>query len=110
MKGKKPNGKMYIDGQHVADCFVYCKREDANTMSVGIRGTPRPMSIKEKYNHAILVLQAIAQRSGGCKNGGFDEWTESEAFRDCRYAAARALKYLGEPRTMPNRRGNAYND
>lgn len=59
--------------------------------------------IEKKYKHAILVLQAIAQRSGGYKGGGWDEWSEAAAFGDCTRAAHRALEYLGEPTTMPNK-------
>ena len=62
-----------------------------------------PEEVK-KYRHAVLVLQAIAQRSGGYKNGGYDEWSEASAFRDCNYAAVRCLEYIGEPTTMPNRK------
>lgn len=60
--------------------------------------------IEKKYKHAILVLQAIAQRSGGYRDGGVDEWSQSDAFLDCSKAAERALEYLGEPTTMPNKK------
>ena len=59
--------------------------------------------IEKKYRHAILVLQAISQRSGGCKDGRWDEWTEAAAFGDCTRAAERALEYLGEKTIMPNK-------
>lgn len=61
------------------------------------------MSIEEKYKHAILVLQAISQRTGCYKDGGYDEWSLSNAFTDCRKAAFNALLYLGEPTKMPNK-------
>lgn len=109
---KKPNGTMYIGGQHAADCFVYITRKDAYTMNICVRSTPLPMtkeemcirmeSIEKKYSHAILVLQAISQRSGA-NDQWWDEWSEAEAFRDCREAARKALKYLGEPTSMPNK-------
>ena len=53
------------------------------------------MTLNEKYHHAIIVLQAISQRSGG-NEFGYNEWTESEAFRDCKEAARRCLLKLGE--------------
>ena len=53
------------------------------------------MTLEEKYHHAIIVLQAISQRSGRNK-WGYNEWTESEAFRDCKEAARRCLLKLGE--------------
>lgn len=64
--------------------------------------------IEKKYRHAILVLQAIAQRTGEAKIPGSndkycDEWTVAEAFDDCVEAATRALKYLGEQTIMPNK-------
>ena len=59
--------------------------------------------IEKKYNHAILALQAISQRSGAKKDGCWDEWTEASAFGDCREAAEKALKYLGEQTIMPNK-------
>ena len=61
------------------------------------------MTLEEKYRHAVLVLQAISQRSGGYKSGGWDEWSEADAFTDCQCAAGRALKYLGEDTIMPNK-------
>ena len=57
------------------------------------------MTLNEKYHHAILVLQAISQRSGSNKFG-CNEWTESEAFRDCKETARRCLLKLGEPIKM----------
>lgn len=53
-------------------------------------------SLEKKYKHAILVLQAIAQRDGSSKEFGFNEWTKAEAFCDCREAARRCLLKLGE--------------
>ena len=50
-----------------------------------------------RYNHAIKTLQAIAQRSGRDKSGCWNEWTEARAFRDCKTAAFKCLKYLDEP-------------
>ena len=58
------------------------------------------MTIEEKYKHAILVLQAISQRSGRDKKFGFNEWTEANAFHDCREAATRCLLKLGEATTL----------
>ena len=60
----------------------------------------------KKYRKAILVLQAIAQRTG-CYSGsfgGYDEWSQAEAFIDCRIAARRCLKKLGENLIMPNKK------
>ena len=54
------------------------------------------MTIEEKYHHAIIVLQAIAQRIG------YDEWSQAEAFCDCREAAIRCLLKLGEPTKLYN--------
>lgn len=54
------------------------------------------MTLEEKYHHAIIVLQAISQRSGRDKIWGYNEYTEAEAFRDCREAARRCLLKLGE--------------
>ena len=68
-----------------------------------MKGVESLGDIEKKYRHAILTLQAIAQRSGGGKDGTWDEWTEAAAFGDCRRAAYRALEYLGEPTTMPNK-------
>lgn len=59
--------------------------------------------IEKKYRHAVLVLQAISQRSGCYKDGSCDEWSEADAFDDCQKAAERALEYLGEPTEMPNK-------
>ncbi len=59
--------------------------------------------IEKKYRHAILVLQAISQRSGCYKDGSCDEWSEAAAFGDCGRAAEKALKYLGEQTVMPNK-------
>ena len=62
---------------------------------------------EQKYNKAILVLQAIAQHRGSNGRGSneyFDEWTQARAFKSCREAALRCLKYLGEPVTMTNKR------
>ena len=53
-------------------------------------------SLEKKYRHAILVLQAIAQRDGSSKAYGFNEWTQAAAFCDCREAARRCLLKLGE--------------
>lgn len=53
-------------------------------------------SLEKKYRYAILVLQAIAQRDGSSKTFGFNEWTEAEAFHDCREAARKCLLKLGE--------------
>lgn len=58
------------------------------------------MTLEEKYKHAILVLQAIAQRTGKDKRFGFNEWTQAEAFCDCREAARRCLLKLGEKTTL----------
>lgn len=57
-------------------------------------------TVEEKYQHALLVLRAIANRTGENKFG-FDEWTQAEAFYDCRKAAAKCLKYLDEPTQSP---------
>ena len=54
------------------------------------------MTLEEKYHHAIIVLQAISQHSGA-NDYSFNEWTQSEAFLDCREAARRCLLKLGEP-------------
>lgn len=54
------------------------------------------MTLEEKYRHAILVLQSIAQRSGRDKKFGLNEWTEANAFHDCKEAATRCLLKLGE--------------
>jgi len=63
------------------------------------------LTLEDKYKHAVLTLQAISQRTGaGDKHGWFDEWTQAGAFVDCRKAAHRCLKYIGEPTEMPNRR------
>jgi hypothetical protein len=59
------------------------------------------MTLDKKYKHAVLVLQAISQRSGRNKFG-YNEWTESEAFRDCKEAARRCLLKLGEPTVLQN--------
>ena len=61
------------------------------------------MTLEQKYHHAIIVLQAISQRTASSKNFGFNEWTEAEAFRDCREAARRCLLKLGEPTKLNNR-------
>ena len=61
-------------------------------------------TIEEKYKHAIIALQTIAQRDGSYENGVYNEWTEAEAFRDCKMAAIKALKYLGEDIVMSNRK------
>lgn len=53
-----------------------------------------------RYNHAIKVLQAIAQRNGRDRYGCLDEWAEARAFRDCQRAAYKCLRYLGEPTKM----------
>ena len=47
------------------------------------------MTIEEKYNHALLVLHAIAQR-----RTKWNEWDEAQAFCDCREAARRCLLKL----------------
>lgn len=62
--------------------------------------------IEKKYRHAVLVLQAISQRDGCYKNGSCDERSEAYAYQDCQEAAHRALEYLGEPTTMPNKAKN----
>ncbi len=59
-------------------------------------------SIEEKYRLAIIALQAISQRSGESKKFGFNEWTEACAFSDCREAARRCLKKLGEDLYLSN--------
>ena len=59
------------------------------------------MNTEEKYKFAVKVLQAIAQRSGANKYG-FNEWTESEAFRDCKRAAQKCLLRLNESLTLHN--------
>lgn len=51
----------------------------------------RPKTLEDKYNHAIKVLQAIAETSA-CDG---DNW-KSDAFINCKYAAIRCLDYLGE--------------
>ena len=61
-------------------------------------------TIEEKYKHAIIALQSIAQRDGSYENGVYNEWTEAEVFRDCKMAAIKALKYLGEDIVMSNRK------
>lgn len=47
------------------------------------------MTIEEKYNHALLVLHAIAQRKTK-----MNEWDDSQAFYDCNEAARRCLLKL----------------
>lgn len=54
------------------------------------------LSLEQKYQHAILVLKAISQRKGDSKRYGFNEWTQANAFRDCKEAARRCLLKLGE--------------
>lgn len=61
------------------------------------------MTIEQKYHHAILVLQAISQHSGE-NEFGLNEWTQSEAFHDCREAARRCLLKLGESTELENGR------
>ena len=51
--------------------------------------------LNKKYRYAITVLRVIAGRSEKTKDGSWNEWTEAEAFRDCRSAAISCLKYLG---------------
>ena len=34
-------------------------------------------TIEEKYKHAIIALQSIAQRDGSYENGVYNEWTEA---------------------------------
>uniref|UniRef100_A0AAU8B7X6 Uncharacterized protein n=1 Tax=Dulem virus 34 TaxID=3145752 RepID=A0AAU8B7X6_9CAUD len=70
------------------------------------KGKNRPITTEGKYRHAVLVLQAIANRKGTDKNGCWNEWTEAAAYGDCRNAAIRALEYLGEPRKLPNMKGD----
>ena len=60
------------------------------------------LTLEEKYNHAILVLQAISQREGNSKYFGHNEWTESQAFYDCKEAARRCLLKLGESTKLKN--------
>lgn len=63
------------------------------------------MSTGEKYKVAVRALQAISQRTGrDSKTGGIDEWTEAEAFRDCRQCAENTLDYLKENTMMENKR------
>lgn len=100
---EKPNGAIFVDGQHAADCYVYSRRTDRDTIEASVRMAPKPMSIEQKYKHAILTLQAISQRSGSYKGGGCDEWSEASAFWDCKKAAKSALQYLGEQTIMPNK-------
>lgn len=52
-------------------------------------------TLKKKYDHAVKVLSAIADRKGD-KDGYLNEWTEAKAFRDCKESARRGLEYLGE--------------
>lgn len=54
------------------------------------------MTHKEKYHRAVICLQAIAQRTGYYKGGGVDEWSQAEAFLDCRRAAKICLEIIGE--------------
>lgn len=54
------------------------------------------LSLEQKYKYAILALKAIAQHKGGDEERGFTEWTQAEAFCDCRQAAYRCLLKLGE--------------
>ena len=61
----------------------------------------RKLTLEEKYHHAITVLQAISQRTGENKFG-LNEWTQSEAFLDCREAARRCLLKLGENTKLDN--------
>lgn len=62
------------------------------------------MSTGEKYKVAVRALQAISQRTGrDSKTGGIDEWTEAEAFRDCRQCAENTLDYLKENTMMENK-------
>ena len=49
------------------------------------------MSIEDKYKFAIMTLQAIAQRETDS-----NEWSQAEAFIDCRNAAIKTLKELNE--------------
>lgn len=62
------------------------------------------MTIEEKYNHALLVLHAIAQRKTK-----WNEWDEAQAFYDCNEAARRCLlKLEGEYKELkPIRNNNA---
>lgn len=98
-----PNGTIFVDGQRATDCYVYAKRADRDTIEACVRVVPKPMSIEQKYKHAILTLQAISQRSGSYKGGGCDEWSEAAAFWDCKVAAKSALQCLGEQTIMPNK-------
>lgn len=58
------------------------------------------MTLEDKYKYAIMTLQAIAQRNGESKDGYINEWTESEAFYDCRRAARITLIELGEKQCL----------
>lgn len=75
-----------------------------------LKGENRPITTEAKYRHAILVLQAIANRKATDKNGCWNEWTEAEAYRDCRSAAIRALEYLGEAKKLLNMKGDRDNE
>lgn len=59
------------------------------------------MTLEEKYRRTVLALQAIAQRDGRSKLYGYNEWTEAEAFRDCKRTAEKCLKIIGEPTSIP---------
>lgn len=75
-----------------------------------VKGKNRLTTAEAKYRHAVLVLQAIANRKGAGKNGCWNEWTEAEAYRDCRTAAIRALEYLGESRKPSSMKGDRDNE
>ena len=66
------------------------------------------MTLEQKYQRAILTLQAIVQRKPD--PDGWDEWDEAECYRDCRCAAIRCLRSLNEPLTMPNQRKEVPHD
>lgn len=101
-------------GQQISDAFpksvllkhgtilsVDFKEMATAVYNAGYRKQSEPEQDR-KYRHAVLVLQAIAQRSGG-DGESWNDYGMASAFCDCREAAERCLKYLGEDTKMPNR-------
>lgn len=76
--------------------------EELNSMTAGVvaeidRLKNELAEYRKKYNHSLTVLAAIANRTGANDKAKYrDEWTEAKAFNDCKIAARRCLKYLGE--------------
>ena len=59
------------------------------------------MTLEEKYKYAIMTLQAIAQRTGENKEWHcINEWSQAEAFLDCKRAASITLSKLGEKTSL----------